>query len=158
MNVKEPRKIKQISHKASMKKHKNEGMKKAWIGKFVTQHWQYPEVSAHSYDIFRQWKNIPDIVLSVDTSTGQQLLNTKTYRSQTLREQVDDLACRLCFKDQTTVSHLLCGCSHIAQSLYKARHEYATPLCILTRGTSNPIPNQAKRTTKQRSCGTYSGN
>ena len=123
VNEKEPKKIKQIIHKASMKKRKNEVMKQPWIGKFVTQHWQDPEVSAHSYDIFRQWKNIPDIVMSVDPSIRQQLLNTKIYRSQKLHEQVDDLSCRLCFKDQETVSHVLCGCSHIAQSLYKARHD-----------------------------------
>ena len=97
-----------------MKKRKNEVMKQPWIGKFVTQHWQDPEVSAHSYDIFRQWKNIPDIVISVDTSIRQQLLNAKNYRSQKLHEQVDDLSCQLCFKDQETVSHILCGCSHIA--------------------------------------------
>lgn len=36
VNVKEPRKIKQIIHKASMKKHKNEVMKQPWIGEFVT--------------------------------------------------------------------------------------------------------------------------
>ena len=56
--VLEGRKIKQIIHKASMKKRKNEVMKQPWIGKFVTQHWQDPEVSVHSYDIFRQWKKI----------------------------------------------------------------------------------------------------
>ena len=155
-----------------MKKRKNELMKQPWIGKFVTQHWQDPEVSAHSYDIFRQWKNIPDIVMSVDTSIRQQLLNTKIYRSQKLHEQVDDLSCRLCFKDQETVSHVLCGCSHIAQSLYKARHDIMLRpvyhallerynlknLSILIRGTSNLIRNQAKRITRQRSCGTYPGN
>ena len=123
VNEKEPRKRKQIIHEASMKKRKYDVIKQPWIGKFVTQHWQDPEVSAHSYDIFRQWKNIPDIVMSVDTSIRQQLLNTKIYRSQKLHGRVDDLSCRLCFKDQETVSHVLCGCYHIAQSLYKARHD-----------------------------------
>ena len=70
-------------------------MKQPWIGKFVTQHWQDPEVSAHSYHIFRSWKNIPNVVMSVDTSIRQQLLNTKTYRSQKLHEQVEELSCRL---------------------------------------------------------------
>ena len=61
--------------------------------------------------------------MSIDTSIRQQLLNTKTYRSQKLHEQVEELSCRLCSEKQETVSHVLCGCSHIAQSLYKTQHD-----------------------------------
>ena len=61
--------------------------------------------------------------MSIDTSIRQQLLNTKTYRSQKLHQQVEELSCRLCSEKQETVSHILCGCSHIAQSLYKTRHD-----------------------------------
>ena len=61
--------------------------------------------------------------MSIDTSIRQQLLNTKTYRSQKLHQQVEELSCQLCSEKQETVSHVLCGCSHIAQSLYKTRHD-----------------------------------
>ena len=54
-----------------------------WVGKFVTQHWNDPQISNNSYDIFKQWKNIPDIVMSINTSIRQQLLNTKIYRNYT---------------------------------------------------------------------------
>ena len=40
-----------------------------WVGKFVTQHWNDPQISNNSYDIFKQWKNIPDIVMSIDHFT-----------------------------------------------------------------------------------------
>ena len=94
-----------------------------WVGKFVTQHWNDPQMSNNSYDIFKQWKNIPDIVMSIETSIRKQLLNTKIYRSQKLHEHVEELSCRLCTEKQEAVSHVLCGCSHIAQSLYKTRHD-----------------------------------
>ena len=75
-----------------------------WVGKFVTQHWNDPQISNNSYDIFKQWKNIPDIVMSIDTSIRQQLLNTKIYRSQKLHEHAEELSCRLCTERQETVS------------------------------------------------------
>ena len=62
------------------------------------------------------------IVLSIDTSIRQQLINTKTYRKQKLQESVDETNCRVCSNDQETVPHILCGCSQIAQTLYKDRH------------------------------------
>ena len=34
----------------------------------VNQHWKDPEIAPMSYQIFKSWKNIPDIVLSIDTS------------------------------------------------------------------------------------------
>ena len=91
----------------------------------MTQHWNDPHISNNSYiyDIFKQWKNIPDIVMSINTSIRQQLLNTKIYRSQKLHEHVGELSCRLCTEKQETVSHALFGCSHIAQSLYKTRQD-----------------------------------
>ena len=68
-------------------------------------------------------KNIPDIVLSIDTFIRQQLINTKTYRKQKLQESVDETNCRVCSSHQETVPHILCGCSQIAQTLYKDRHD-----------------------------------
>ena len=120
---KEPYKVKSIIDKANSDRHMRDTQRQPWVGKFVTQHWNDPQISNNSYDIFKQWKNIPDIVMSIDTSIRQQLLNTKTYRSQKLHEQVEELSCRLCSEKQETVSHVLCGCSHIAQSLYKTRHD-----------------------------------
>ena len=124
--------------------------------------WNDPQISNNSYDIFKQWKNIPDIVMSIDTSIRQQqLLNTKIYRSQKLHEHVEELSCRHCTEKQETVSHVLCGCSHIARSLYKTRHDkmlrpvyhallekygFDESVCMITllHGKCNLIPSQAK--------------
>ena len=80
-----------------------------------------PEIAPMSYQIFKSWKNIPDMF--IDTSIRQRLINTKTYRKQTLQESVDETNCRVCSNDQDTVPHILCGCSQIAQTLYKDRHD-----------------------------------
>ena len=68
-------------------------------------------------------ENIPDVVLSVYTSILQQLVHTKVYRVKKQKEQDLDLMCTLCHSAEKTVPHLLCGCSAIAQTLNKARHE-----------------------------------
>ena len=114
---KEPYKVKSIINKANTDRHMRDTQNQLWVGKFVTLHWNDPQISNNSYDIFKQWKNIRDIVMSIDTSIRQQLPNTKK-----LHEQVEELSRRLCSENRT-VSHVLCGCSHIAQSLYKTRHD-----------------------------------
>ena len=62
-----------------------------------------------------------DIVMSVDTSIRQQLINTQMYRKEKLQENVEEINCRVCSNDQETVSHILCGCSKMA--LHKNRHD-----------------------------------
>ena len=93
---KEPQKVKNIINKANTNRYMKDVQNQLWVGKFVTQHWNDPEISNNSYDIFKQWKNIPEIVMSIDTSIRQQLLNTKIYRSQKLHEHAEELSCRLC--------------------------------------------------------------
>lgn len=69
------------------------------------------------------WKNIPDIVLSVDTCIRQQLLPTKIYKKEKLKEDIANTLCRICSLKQESVSHILCACSNLAQSYYKFRHD-----------------------------------
>ena len=70
-----------------------------------------------------KWKNVPDFVLSVYTSILQQLVATKVYREKKHKEQGLNLMCTLCHSAEETVPHLLRGCSAIAQTIYKARHD-----------------------------------
>ena len=51
------------------------------------------------------------------------MLTTKVYRRKKLREGERGVICRLCHQKEETVPHLLCSCSAIAQSLYKARRD-----------------------------------
>ena len=149
-------------------------MEQPWVGKYVNQHWKDPEIAPMSYQIFKSWKNIPDIVLSIDTSIRQQLINTKTYRKQKLQESVDETNCRVCSNDQETVPHILCGCSQIAQTLYKDRYDkmlrplyYNTTVYwkntnlvnfnTLNRGISKATRSHVWRMIKRKSCGIFHG-
>lgn len=38
-------------------------MGKLWVEKYVTKNWKDSEIAPMSYQIFKSWKNIPDIVL-----------------------------------------------------------------------------------------------
>ena len=110
--------------------------------------------------------------MSIDASIRRQFLNTKIYRTQMLHEHVEELPCRLCTEKQETLSHVLCGCSHITQSLYKLvmtkcftlsltlslKNMDSMNLITLPHGTCNLILSQAKKTTKQRYYGTFHGN
>lgn len=79
VTVKEPENIKEILRKTTKQERRTAVMEQPWVGKYVTQHWKDPEIAPASYQTLKEWRNIPDIVLSVDTSIIQQLINTKTY-------------------------------------------------------------------------------
>ena len=68
-------------------------------------------------------ENIPDTVISVYVNISQQLLPTKIYKANKLKETQHDLKFHLCGINSETVPHLMCSCSEIAQSLYKSRHD-----------------------------------
>ena len=74
---KESHKVKNIINKVSTDRQMRDIQKQLWVGKFVTQHWNDSQIANNSHDIFKQWKNIPDVVMSINTSVRQQLLNTK---------------------------------------------------------------------------------
>lgn len=59
------------------------------------------------FTVFKSWKNIPDLVLSVDTSISQQLINIKTYRMKKLQKTVDETNYLVCSNDQERVLHIL---------------------------------------------------
>ena len=113
----DPKRIKEILRKITQQKRRTEVMQQPWLGKYASQHWKDAETTSLSCQIFKSRKNMPDIVLSVDTSIRQQLMNTKVYRKTKLQENVDETNDRLCSDGQETVPHILCGCSRIAQTL-----------------------------------------
>ena len=123
ISTKEPRNIREIVRKITKEKRRTEVMEQPWMGKYVNHHWKDPEIAPMSYHKFKSWKNIPDIVLSIDTSIRQQLVNNKTCRKEKLQESVKETNYRVCDNDQETVPHILCGCSQMAQTLYKDRHD-----------------------------------
>ena len=118
-------------------------------------------------------KNIPDIVMSIDTSIRQQLLNTKTYRTQTLHKQAEELSCQVFSEKQETVSHVLRLLTHIYLSqstkldltkcfalsimlfLKKINMDLMNVIILLQYWyIQSMILSQAKKTTEQRYYGT----
>ena len=75
-------------------------------GCVIRVYWKDPEIAPASYETFKEWRNIPDTVLSVDTSITQQLINAKMYRKEKLLENVDETNRQVCSNDQETVSHM----------------------------------------------------
>ena len=94
-----------------------------WLGAFTTAQSEDKEMSTDVCKLLQKWRNIPDIVYSVNTNLRQQLLPTKTYEKTKLHQHVDDLKCRMCSQKQDTVTHIMSVCPKIAQSLYTSRHD-----------------------------------
>ena len=72
--------------------------------------------------ILKKWKNIPDIVYSVN-KTIRQLLPTKTYQQSKAQMTITDTNCRMCHTATESTTHALSACSKIAQTLYTARQD-----------------------------------
>lgn len=94
-----------------------------WLGAFTTAQSEDKEMATDVCKLLQKWRNIPEIVYSVNTNLRQQLLPTKTYEKTKLHQHVDDLKCRMCSQKQETVTHIMSACPKIAQSLYTSRHD-----------------------------------
>ena len=103
--------------------YKTEYKDQKWLGTLTTLQYDDVDIAVDSLALLQAWKNIPDIVLSVNTSIRQQLLPTATYKKYKLHQQVEDMRCRMCGQKQETVSHIMCACSTIAQSLHTSWHD-----------------------------------
>ena len=71
-----------------------------------------------------QWKTFPTHTITSMFELYEQLLPTRLYVSQkTHTNSESGVDCRLCGKAQESVSHILSGCSALAQSKYLSRHD-----------------------------------
>ena len=66
-------------HKALTANKKLEVINQPWLGYYTTKIWESSEISPVSKRIHSTWKNIPDVVKSVNDSIEQQLIKTKVY-------------------------------------------------------------------------------
>ena len=94
-----------------------------WLRAQTTLQYNDVDIAANSLALLQTWQNIPDIVLSIDTSIRQQLLPIATYKKYKLHQQVEEMKCRICGQKQETVFHIMCLCSTIAQSLHTSWHD-----------------------------------
>ena len=103
-----------------------------WLGVFTTAQSQDQQMAADVCKLLQKWRNIPDILYSVNTNLRQQLPPTKTYEKCKLQQHLNVLNCRMCSQKQETVTHIMSACPKIAQSLYTAQNaETLLPLPTL---------------------------
>ena len=139
-----------------------------WLGQSTTLHWNDPMLSDGTYYILREWRNIPDTVISIYVNISQQLLPTKIHKAKKLNETQHDLKCRLCGINNETVPNLMCSCFEIAQSLYKSRHDkmlhpvyhhaftnIVSKMKQVSHGINRKYQNQPKKTKERKFSGTY---
>ena len=109
-------------HPAKKTSYEEKVQEQPWTGKFFLLHQQDNDLAKESQLIYKKWKNIPDIVFSINDNIRQQLVNTRTYQKCKIGQQIDDI-CRICHSSKESTTHILTSCTPIAQSLYKARHD-----------------------------------
>lgn len=119
----QPKNIKKELKAALERKYQDETINQPWLGNFVTQCWKDEDLSPDSFSVHSKWKNIPDVVSSIHTSILQQLVSTKVYKKKKLQESINDTTCRFCHSSEENIPHIMCSCSSLAQTLYKARHD-----------------------------------
>ena len=118
-----PKALNSILKKASSEKTLTEFRNQPWLSSLSVKQENEPNIHQPSLIALNYWRNVPDLVCSVNQAIRQQLVNTKTYQKAKLKYQIENITCRMCNVEQETVPHIMCGCSSIAQSIYKSRHD-----------------------------------
>ena len=118
-----PKALNSILKKASSEKTLTEFRNQPWLSNLSVKQENEPNIHQPSLIALNYWRNVPDLVFSVNQAIRQQLVNTKIYQKAKLKYQIENITCRMCNVEQETVPHIMCGCSSIAQSIYKSRHD-----------------------------------
>ena len=100
-------------HPAKKTSYERKVQEQPWTGKFFLLH----DLAKESQLIYKKWKNIPDIVFSINDNIRQQLVNTRTYQKCKIGQQIDD-TCRICHSSKESTTHILTSCTPIAQSIH----------------------------------------
>ncbi|CAH3114311.1 unnamed protein product [Pocillopora meandrina] len=96
-----------------------------WQGKLIEARWDDSDVIG-CFSWLCRWKTAPTHTVAGVYELYQQLLPTKIYQQyKTKTSNNTDVKCRMCGKAMESVPHVLSGCSALAQSKYKTRHDAA---------------------------------
>ena len=101
-----PKHISDFLTQAKNSIYMKEATEQKWLGAFTVAQSEDKEMTTDVCKLLQNWRNIPDIVYSVNTNLRQQLLPTKTYEKTKLQQHVDYLNCRMCSQKQETVTHI----------------------------------------------------
>ena len=127
-----PTALKELLRSKITEKYTKEAEEQKWLGPYIKKQSQDKQLRPTANQILKKWKNIPDIVYSVNKTIRQQLLATKTYQQSKAQMTITDTNCRMCHTATESTTHVLSACSKIAQTLYTARHDTKADIPLLT--------------------------
>ena len=90
-------------------------------------HGKYPEVIKDQADLNKTWmwlksKYVKKATESLITAAQDQALRTNWIKTNIDKTEISPL-CRICHKEDETVSHIVSGCSELAKRRYVIRHD-----------------------------------
>ena len=118
-----PTALKKLLRSKTTEKYTKEAEEQKWFGAYTSKQRQDKQLPPTANQILKKWKNIPDIVYSVNKTIRQQLLPTKTYQQSKAQMTITDTNCRMCHTATESTTRVLSACSKIAQTLYTTRHD-----------------------------------
>ena len=98
-----PKALNSILKKASSEKTLTEFRNQPWLSNLSVKQENEPNIHQPSLIALNDWRNVPDLVFSVNQAIRQQLVNTKTYQKAKLKYQIENITCRMCNVEQETV-------------------------------------------------------
>ena len=112
-----------IHQNSSSKKTLAEFGNQPWLSNLSVKQENEPNIHQPSLIALNEWRNVPDLVFSVNQAIQQQLVNSKTYQKAKLPYQIGNITCRMCNVEQETIPHIMCRCPSVAQGIYRSRHD-----------------------------------
>ena len=123
MTTPSPRALKELLGSKITEKYTGEAEEQKCLGAYTNKQRQDKKLPPTANQILKKWKNIPDIVYSVNKTMRQQLLPTKTYEQSNAQMTIRDTNHRMCHTTTESTTHVLSACTKIAYTLYTARHD-----------------------------------
>ena len=118
-----PTALKELLRSKITEKYTKEAEEQKWLGAYTNKQRQDKQLPPTAKQILKKWKNIPDIIYSVNKTIRQQLLPTKTYQQSKAQMTITDTNCRMSHTATESTTHVPSAYSKIAQTLYTARHD-----------------------------------
>ena len=128
----EKKKIGVWTKKVLVKEHQERTEEQKWQGKLTACRWLDEKLDRDCFAWLSLWKAAPSHTVAGIEELYQLLLPTKVFNNREER-------CRLCGKEPESVSHILAGCSALAQTKYLERRNHALNLTDKSSPWYSPI-------------------
>ena len=114
--------LKELLRSKITEKYTKEAVEQKWLGAYTNKQRQDKQPPPTANQILKKWKNIRDIIYSVNKII-QDHTSTRTYQQSKAQMTITDTNCSMCHTATESTTHVLSACSKIAQTLYTARHD-----------------------------------